>query len=146
MHSRRDAEARRRGVYRELNDQLARLDSSFSSPKRRATIRLMLRCECGNRACVRAIPMMLSDYERVRAEPRQLVIAPNHEDPEVEAVVVGDSFHSVVETHAGEASRIPVDTDPRRRAALKQAQRAKVPPVPMSGARDGLADRRARRS
>jgi hypothetical protein len=130
MPNRHDDEARRRGVYRELNDQLAQLDSTFHASKPAATIRVTLRCECGNPACVRAIPMMLSDYERVRAEPRRSVIAPNHEDPEVEVVIGGDRFHSVVETFAGAASRIPVDTDPRRRASLKQTKHSNArPPI-----------------
>lgn len=128
MHSRHDDEARRRGVYRELNDQLAKLDSTFNESTPAAVVRVTLRCECGNRACVRAIPMMLSDYERVREEPRRSVIAPDHEDPEVEVVVAEDRFYAVVETFAGHASRIPVDTDPRRRANLKQAKHSRAQP------------------
>lgn len=137
MSSQRDEEARRRGVYRELNDQLARLDSSFNGSNGGAVIRLTLRCECGNRACVRVIPMMLSDYECVRAEPRRSVIAPNHEDPEVEVVIAEDGFYAIVETLAGTASRIATDTDPRRRAILKKARLAG--PRPTGNAPDGGA-------
>ena len=119
-----DEEARRRGVYRELNDQIAQLERAFR-PVLAPLVRVTFRCECGDRACLRHVPMLLADYARVRADPRCSVVAPNHENPEVEVVICNDGFHTVVESLAGNASRIAVETDPGRRASLQEAKRVR---------------------
>jgi hypothetical protein len=119
----RDNESRKRGVYRELNDQIAQLERIFRVPTSGKAACVSFRCECGNAACLQEIQLTAHEYERVRADARRSIVAPNHEDPEIEVVVGGDGCHAVVESFAGLASRIAVETDPRRRASMKEAKR-----------------------
>jgi hypothetical protein len=116
----RETEARRRGLAREQNDRIARLDRSPG-----ADPRVWFRCECSE-GCATRISLTLGTYESVRSHPRRYVIAPDHENPEVEAVIAGDDWHAVVETLAGRASFIAEATDPRRRASFEEAGRAKA--------------------
>ena len=105
----RDEEARARGVFREVNEQVRELHRIFGEDGRVASFV----CECGNGACTQAITMKTTEYEAVRAHPRRFLVAPNHENPEVERVVDENGLFAVVETFVGEASRIAEDTDPR---------------------------------
>lgn len=121
MTSWRDAEARRRGVFRELNNQIAQLDRSPD-----ADPAVWFRCECSDPSCLTRIALTLARYESVRSHPRRYVIARDHENPEVETVIAGDDRHSVVETLAGSTSFIPEATDPRRRASFEAAKRVRA--------------------
>jgi hypothetical protein len=50
-------------------------------------------CECDDPGCSRGIGLTIREYERAAAPRDQFVVAPGHEDPEVEVVVEEhDSF------------------------------------------------------
>ncbi len=70
-------------------------------------------CECSNPDCDLRLPMSVSEYEEVRADPRWFVVAPGHELPEIESVVTRTSTYQVVMKH-GEAARYVAERDPRR--------------------------------
>ena len=105
----RDEEARARGVFREVNEQVRELHRIFGEDGRVASFV----CECGNDACTQPITLKCTEYEAIRAHARRFLVAPNHENPEVERVVDENGLFAVVETFVGEASRIAEDTDPR---------------------------------
>jgi hypothetical protein len=69
-------------------------------------------CECSNTDCTLLLPMTLSEYERVRADPTQFVVAPGHELPEIEAVALRTDAYQVVRKR-GEAARFVTERDPR---------------------------------
>ena len=69
-------------------------------------------CECSNLDCTLLLPMTLSEYEEVRADPRQFLVAPGHELPEIEAVVASKSAYQVV-LKVGEAAEFVAERDPR---------------------------------
>jgi len=105
----RDAEARTRGVFREINEQIRKLDDMFDQDGREETFV----CECGNGACTKKLTPSPAEYEAVRAHARRFLIARDHENPEIECVVDQTRHYAVVETFVGDASRIAEETDPR---------------------------------
>ena len=69
-------------------------------------------CECSNADCTLLLPMTVSEYEQVRADPKQFVVALGHELPEIENVVARRSSYQVVAKH-GEAAEFVTERDPR---------------------------------
>jgi hypothetical protein len=69
-------------------------------------------CECSNVDCNLLLPMTVSEYEQVRADPKQFVIAPGHELPEIEIVVARTGSYQVV-VKQGEAAEFVAEHDPR---------------------------------
>jgi hypothetical protein len=69
-------------------------------------------CECSNIDCTLLLPMTVSEYERVRADAKQFVVAPGHELPEIESVVVQTDAYQVV-VKEGEAAEFVTEHDPR---------------------------------
>jgi hypothetical protein len=53
-------------------------------------------CECDDPACAHAISVILADYERHAAPPDQFLVAPGHEDPDVEVTVEQRDAYVVV--------------------------------------------------
>ena len=45
------------------------------------------RCECARLGCNLLVEVPLAEYEHIRSDPRQFVMIPGHEMPEVETVV-----------------------------------------------------------
>jgi hypothetical protein len=94
-------------VFRSVNEQIEDIGRRFDANA------LDLICECGNRSCVTRIAMSRNEYERVRADPLQLAMAPGHEDPSVERVITrGKSYH-LVRKHEGEPGALAAERDPR---------------------------------
>ena len=70
-------------------------------------------CECGDPRCDRTVTATIPEYESVRERPNHFLIMLNHENPEVESVISEAERFAVVETLAGEASKVALRTDPR---------------------------------
>jgi hypothetical protein len=71
-------------------------------------------CECSNADCNLLLPMTLSEYEHVRADSTQFIVAPGHELPEIETIVRRTDAYQVVTKH-GEAAEYVTERDPRTR-------------------------------
>lgn len=69
-------------------------------------------CECSNMDCTLLLPLTVPEYESVRAEPTQFVVAPGHELPEIEAVVARRSTYQIV-VKKGDAAEFVTEQDPR---------------------------------
>jgi hypothetical protein len=69
-------------------------------------------CECSNIDCTRLLPMTVSEYERVRSDPKQFVVAPGHELPEIEVVVARNDAYQIV-VKEGDAAEFVTEHDPR---------------------------------
>ena len=109
MDSWRRLEAVRQAHQRDVNEaseDRARLEGSH-------TVTNLFVCECGDPGCTRTVGLSTMEYELVRECPNHFVVATNHENPEVEWVVWETERYEVVETLAGEASKIALRTDPR---------------------------------
>lgn len=69
-------------------------------------------CECSNSACTLLLPLTLAEYEQVRADPRQFLVAPGHVVGDIEIVVEQRTSHLVVRK-IGEAAEYVAPRDPR---------------------------------
>ena len=71
-------------------------------------------CECANIDCTFRVRLAPSQYEEVRADPKQFVVLPLHFTPEVETLVAKyDNYWVVRKT--GEAGEYVAKLDPRAR-------------------------------
>ena len=70
------------------------------------------RCECARLDCNLLIEVTPRRYEQVRAHPRRFIVAPGHEQPEVETIVETAPGYLVVEKDEG-AGAVAEATDPR---------------------------------
>ena len=58
-------------------------------------------CECDDAGCNERLIVRVSEYERVRSDPRLFLVVAGHEDRRIEQVVrTGDSFRVVRKTGA----------------------------------------------
>jgi hypothetical protein len=70
------------------------------------------RCECAALGCNVLVELTIADYESVRANPRQFLLAPGHEIPAIEQVIRRTDDYVVVQK-VGDAGRVADATDPR---------------------------------
>jgi hypothetical protein len=69
-------------------------------------------CECSNADCNLLLPMTVPEYEGVRRNPVLFIVAPGHELPEIETVVLRRGAYQIV-TKRGEAADFVARRDPR---------------------------------
>jgi hypothetical protein len=108
MDAREERLGRNETLFRSVNENIERAATSDHADDHRFDFF----CECSNVDCTLLLPMTVSEYEQVRADPRQFVVAPGHELPEIEIVVVRTSAYQVV-IKEGEAAEFVTEHDPR---------------------------------
>ena len=74
-------------------------------------------CECSDPNCTHRVSASLREYEDVRAEPTTFLVAPGHEQDDIELVVSDRGRFRVVEKIKAAMRRTVVRLDPRRRSA-----------------------------
>lgn len=84
--------ARNEALFREVNENIARLDERHSSITGPVYV-----CECADADCTQQLAIDPEIYRRVRQEPRWFVVLPEHEDSELERVVERHPGFLVVE-------------------------------------------------
>ena len=94
-------------VFREVNEGIERGQWPGDEYKP-----VGFRCECARLGCNLLVELKLSEYERVRAEPRHFLMIPGHEVPELEVVVERHDGYLVVEKQ-DEAGEKAHESDPR---------------------------------
>ena len=67
---------RRALLFREVNEQIARLDGIWE-----ATGPVWLMCECGTRGCVEHVEISPEEYEEVRRFPTRFLVSARHFAP-----------------------------------------------------------------
>ena len=107
----RDQEATNQTIFREMNEWTKDAADSSSDP-----IPLMeaYLCECSDRRCTEPIRLSREEYESIRAEGTRFAIALNHENPEIDVVIVENERFSTIEMFYRSAAEIARSTDPRR--------------------------------
>lgn len=108
MDAREERLARNETLFRTVNENIEE-SASAGQPDEHVFEFL---CECSNIDCTLLLPMTVSEYEQIRADPRQFVVAPGHELPEIETVVRRTSAYQVV-LKVGEAAELVTEHDPR---------------------------------
>jgi anti-sigma regulatory factor (Ser/Thr protein kinase) len=76
-------------------------------------------CECGSLGCGTVVELSLAEYEDVRNDPRQFVVAPGHEDP-ADAVAVSIERRYTVVAKRGEAVALAEQTYSRTDSPVVQ--------------------------
>jgi len=71
-------------------------------------------CECSDRRCADPISMTRPEYEAVPAVPVRFAIALDHENPEIDRVLIEKPRFATVEKFNGAGARIARASDPRR--------------------------------
>jgi hypothetical protein len=69
-------------------------------------------CECSQASCNLLLPLTVWEYEQVRADPTQFLIAPGHERPEIEIVIARHVAYQVVRK-LDEVGEYAAQRDPR---------------------------------
>jgi hypothetical protein len=108
MDEREERLARNETLFRSVNENI----EGAATSRGRDDHTFEFFCECSNTDCTLLLPMTVSEYEQVRADPRQFVVAPGHELPEIEIVVARRSAYQIVRKE-GEAAEFVTEHDPR---------------------------------
>jgi hypothetical protein len=120
----RERDARSQTLFRELNEQIALLLGSLEADGQGLFL-----CECRNPVCTQSIALSRGEYDQIRDQSNRFAIALNHENPEAETIIEENDRFAVVESYAGEASRIARETDPRSQANMRARGTQPVEPV-----------------
>jgi hypothetical protein len=99
--------ARTESTFREVNEAIAKTASRFEAEE------AAFICECADPDCIDRVTADLEDYEEVRGEPTQFLLAPDHHEPSVERVVERTGAFDVVEKVAPVMARIVRRLNPR---------------------------------
>jgi hypothetical protein len=107
----REQESRNETVFREMNEW-----TEEANDEREGLVRAMdsYLCECSDRRCTNPIRLTRAEYESVRSVPINFAIALNHENPEIDHVIIEYERFAVVEKSFGVGAKIARATDPRR--------------------------------
>lgn len=95
-------------IFRSVNERIEQL----SAPQGGDGHVFEFLCECSNLDCTLRLPLTLTEYEAVRADPRVFVVAPGHDLPEIEEIIRRTPAYQVVKKQ-GEAAELAVDRDQR---------------------------------
>ena len=98
--------ARNEALFREVNENIARLEERHG-----ATTEPVFLCECANADCTDHLSVAADVYTRVREQPRLFLLAPGHEDPQLERVVERHRDYLIVEK-TGAAGEVAEQTQP----------------------------------
>ena len=105
----RKAEGRRQVRSRGTNEWIEGATDSFGADEPLA----VYLCECGDPDCEGHISLTRAEYEAVRRHGARFAIALDHENPEVERVVVETERYAVIEKLPGPRAEYAHVTDPR---------------------------------
>jgi hypothetical protein len=97
--------ARNEALFREFNERVEDMAEGDA-------LRIGFVCECGDLECLERVELTRAVYEEVRSDPRRFVVAPGHENPEIERIVAREEGYVVVEKIT-EAARVAIEHDPR---------------------------------
>ena len=103
--------ARTEALFRDVNERIAETAERFDSEQAE------FMCECDDPGCTHRIEVSLEEYEHVREDGATFLLAPGHEDPEIERVVERHRRFSVVEKVQRAVAQTVRRLDPRAETA-----------------------------
>lgn len=104
-------------LFREVNERVQDVAQSLESDSLFEYF-----CECANADCTFHLELTRSQYESVRADPKQFVVLPNHFTPEVETLIGKEDGYWVVRK-TGEPGAMVEELDPRSRSTREEVHR-----------------------
>src|SRR3954454_21912327 len=100
--------ARNEAFFREVNERIRDISDQYVSD---GHVYEFL-CECADTSCTDRIRLTSAEYEGIRSDSKQFVLAPGHALSAIEAVVEVQAEHVVVEK-IGTAAEVVEALDPR---------------------------------
>jgi hypothetical protein len=108
MDERETRLARNETLFRSVNE---RIEQAATSTTAGAHVFEFV-CECSNADCNLLLPLTVPEYETIRKNPKLFIVAPGHELPEIETVILRREDYQIV-TKRGEAADYVAERDPR---------------------------------
>jgi hypothetical protein len=99
--------ARTESAFREVNEAIAETAVRFDAEE------VDFICECADPQCADRVNADLVEYEEVRSDATQFLLAPGHHEPQVERVVEHTADFDVVEKVVPRMRRIVRRLNPR---------------------------------
>jgi hypothetical protein len=96
-------------LFRDVNERIAESTERFDADRTEFV------CECSDPNCTHRISASLAEYEEVRDEPTTFLIAPGHEQGDIERIVADRGRFRIVEKVQEAVRRTVVRLDPRSR-------------------------------
>jgi hypothetical protein len=95
----------RQGRYAENEAAFRRVNERIREYKERYDRAEPMRfvCECADGGCIQPVHISMDEYVAVRARPRRFIVAPGHDEPDLERVVERFDRYWVVEKYADTA-------------------------------------------
>jgi hypothetical protein len=94
-------------LFRDVNERIAESTERFDAEETDFI------CECADSSCTHRVEASLAEYEEVRAEPTTFLLAPGHEQKDIERVVSDRGRFRIVEKVQSVVRRTVVRLDPR---------------------------------
>jgi hypothetical protein len=101
-------------LFRDVNERIAESAERFDAE------RTEFICECADPNCTHRVSASLAEYENVRSEPTTFLLAPGHEEEDIERVVSDRGRFRVVEKVQAAVRRTVVRLNPRSRRAPRE--------------------------
>ena len=111
MDARLDRVSRNEAMYRAVNREIEHVSEELGEGPRD---RLEVICECGQGGCSETLDLTVREYDDAHAQRDRFVVAPGHEDEQLEHVVKRTERYLVVDKF-GEAERIAEQQERRGR-------------------------------
>ena len=108
MDAREERLAKNEVLFREVNERIEEAAETFDVEGHV----FEFICECSNADCNLRVPLTIAQYEEARSDSAQFVIAPGHELPEIEHVVLRARDYQIVRKE-GPAADLADEQDPR---------------------------------
>lgn len=99
--------ARTESVFRHVNEGIAETAEFFGSKETE------LVCECADPECQHRVKVPLDQYEEVRADGTQFIVAEGHEEPDYERVVERRPRYAIVKKLGRRLTALVRRSDPR---------------------------------
>lgn len=102
-------------LFRDVNERISETARDFDAGQTEFV------CECADPTCTHRLEVPLDAYEHVREDGTRFLLAPGHEQPEIERVVEKRARFWVVEKVPRTVRETVRHLDPRRRGRGRRA-------------------------
>ncbi|HEY4237937.1 MAG TPA: hypothetical protein VGM45_11470 [Gaiellaceae bacterium] len=102
-------------LFRDVNERIAESAERFDANESEFV------CECSDPNCTHRVSASLAEYEEVRADPTTFLVAPGHEEGDIERVVSARGRFHIVEKFQDAVRRTVIRLDPRNRPRASES-------------------------
>ncbi|HZT91654.1 MAG TPA: hypothetical protein VFA05_06425 [Gaiellaceae bacterium] len=103
--------ARTESAFREVNEAIAQTAARFDAEETDFV------CECADPDCALRVTADLDEYDLIREDGRHFIVAPGHDEPEIERVIARRGDYDVVEKVGEKVAAIVQALNPRAHPA-----------------------------